>query len=150
MQNVIYNIDDVLINLLSLLKMCRNGVLLFDSQWLPWWPYNFGQRWWLKKEAMLAPYWSLTDTHHSFVNHGVSKVYYHIYSDSEPSSSQMLNTATSDVKNLLSKPLPTDFKASWMLVTTWVNLRPYQYPANMAQKVREKKTVTFVNENAFF
>ena len=87
---------------------------------------------------MLAPYWSLTDTQDSFEKNGVSKVYYHIYSDSEPSSVSMLNMATSDVKTLYSQPLPTEFKASWMLVITWVNLRPYQYPANMAQMVRIK------------
>ena len=51
----------------------------------------------------------------------------------------MLNTATSDVKRLLVKPLPTDFKASWVLVTTWENLRPYHFPASMANMVREKE-----------
>ncbi|RMX36464.1 hypothetical protein pdam_00010052, partial [Pocillopora damicornis] len=114
--------------------ICRNGLLLFDSQWLPWWPYNFGERWWLKKEAMLAPYWGLTDTDDSFVIQGFSKVYYHVYSDSDPSSTPLLKRASSDTKRLLSTPLPTAFKASWVLVVTWKNLRPYQYPANMANQ----------------
>ena len=120
----------------SLFKICRNGLLQFDSQWLPWWPYNFGERWWLKKEAMLAPYWGLTDTDDSFVIQGFSKVNYHVYSDSDPSSAPMLKRASSDTKRLLSTPLPTAFKASGVLVVTWRNLRPYQYPANMANQVK--------------
>jgi len=120
----------------DLFQICRNGLLLFDSKWLPWWPYNFGERWWLKKRAMLAPYWSLTDTYYSFARHGVSKVYYHEYSDSDPGSLHMMNTATSDVKRLLMKPLPTEFQASWVMVTTWENLRPYRYPTSMANIVR--------------
>ncbi|XP_022801631.1 mucin-like protein isoform X3 [Stylophora pistillata] len=114
--------------------ICRNGLLQFDSQWLPWWPYNFGERWWLKKKAMLAPYWSLTDTDDSFVIQGFSKVYYHVYSDSDPSSTPMLKRASSDTNKLLSTPLPTAFRASWVLVVTWKNLRPYQYPVNMANQ----------------
>ena len=123
----------------QLFQICRNGLLLFDLKWLPRWPYNFGERWWLKKVSMLAPYWSLTDSYYSFVSQGVSRVYYHEYSDSDPGSFHMLNTATSDVKRLLKKPLPTDFKASWVLVTTWENLRPYHFPASMANMVREKE-----------
>jgi len=134
----------------ELFQICRNGLLLFDSKWLPWWPYNFGERWWLKKRAMLAPYWSLTDTYYSFAGHGVSRVYYHKYSDSDPGSFHMLNTATSDVKRLLMEPLPTDFQASWVLVTTWENLRPYRYPASMADTVRVKKSITLSNNEISF
>ena len=116
----------------ELFQICRNGLLLFDSKWLPRWPYNFGKRWWLKKVSMLAPYWSLIDSYGC-------RVYYQEFSDSDPSSFHMLNTATSDVKRLLKKPLPTDFKASWVLLITWENLRPYHFPASMANVVREKK-----------
>ena len=87
---------------------------------------------------MLAPYWGLTDTYDSFTRHGVSRIYYHEYSDSDPGSFHVLNTATSDVKRLVMKPLPTDFKASWVLVTTWEKLRAYNYPASMANTVRLK------------
>ena len=87
---------------------------------------------------MLAPYWSLTDTYDSFTRHGVSRIYYHEYSDTDPGSFQVLNTATSDVKRLVMKPLPTDFKASWVLVTTWETLRAYNYLASMANTVRLK------------
>ena len=85
---------------------------------------------------MLAPYWSLTDTYDSFVRQSVSKVFYHVYSDSDPGSILMLKMASLDVRKLLSTPLPTDFKASWVLVITWENLRPYRYPASMANQVR--------------
>ncbi|XP_022801634.1 protein sidekick-2-like [Stylophora pistillata] len=125
--------------------ICRNGLLQFDSQWLPWWPYNFGERWWLKKKAMLAPYWCLMDTDDSFVIQGFSKVYYHVYSDSEPRSTGMLKMASSDTKRLLSTPLPTAFEASWVLVVTWKNLRPYQYPADMANQGNTFQLVLITN-----
>ena len=85
---------------------------------------------------MLAPYWGLTDIDGSFVIQGFSKVYYNVYSDSDPSSAPLLKRASSDTKRLSSTPLPTAFKASWVLVVTWKNLRPYQYPANMANQVK--------------
>lgn len=75
---------------------------------------------------MLAPYWSNIDFGNSFVN-GPSKVFYHVYSDSVPGSNTTLSEATEDVMKLLLRPLPTSFNASWVLVVTWVDLRPREY-----------------------
>ncbi|PFX32349.1 Mucin-4 [Stylophora pistillata] len=77
--------------------------------------------------------------------YGFSKVYYHVYSDSDPSSTPMLKRASSDTEKLLSTPLPTAFKASWVLVVTWKNLRPYQYPANMANQGNTFQLVLITN-----
>ena len=84
---------------------------------------------------MLAPYWSQVDDVTSFSN-GPSKVFYHMFSESEPGSNTTLREATADVIKLISRPLPTKFNASWVLVVTWVNLRPKGYDADSQNLVR--------------
>ncbi|KAL9953601.1 hypothetical protein ACROYT_G041044 [Oculina patagonica] len=108
------------------LHICPNGVIQFERERINRWPYKFGQRYWLRDDAMLAPYWSNVDFGSSFVN-GPSKVFYHVYSDSMPSSNITLSEATEDVMKLLKRPLATNFTASWVLVVTWEKLRPREY-----------------------
>ena len=73
---------------------------------------------------MLAPYWSNVDCRSSFIN-GRSKVFYHVYSDSQEGSNVTLSEASADVKKLHNRPFAKDFNASWVLVVTWEKLRPY-------------------------
>lgn len=74
---------------------------------------------------MLAPYWALTDNYQSFINERISNVYYHVYTglDNTPTSTKVLDQATRDVNKHYQQDLPTSFKASWVLVVTWSNLR---------------------------
>lgn len=118
-----------------ILQVCPNGVIQFESERINRWPYKFGQRYWLRYDATLAPYWSNIDLVNSFVI-GPSKVFYHIYSDSIPGSNTTLSVATADVMRLLLRPLPTNFSATWVLVVTWENLRPREYKAASENLVR--------------
>ena len=117
------------------LQVCPNGVVQFESERFNRWPYKFGQRYWLRYDPVLAPYWSNIDLVDSFVN-GPSKVFYQIYSDSIPGANTTLSMATADVKKLLSRPLPTNFSASWVLVVTWEKLRPRELTAASQSLVR--------------
>ncbi|XP_068712588.1 uncharacterized protein [Montipora foliosa] len=110
------------------LHVCPNGVVQFESERFNRWPYRFGQRYWLRYDPILAPYWSNIDLVNSFVT-GPSKVFYQIYSDSIPGANTTLIMAMADVMKLLSRPLPTNFSASWVLVVTWEKLRPREYTA---------------------
>ena len=120
------------------LQVCPNGVVQFESERFNRWPYKFGQRYWLRYDPILAPYWSNIDLVDSFVN-GTSKVFYQIYSDSIPGANTTLSMATADVKKLLSRPLPTNFSASWVLVVTWEKLRAREYTAASQSLVRYVK-----------
>ena len=72
---------------------------------------------------MLAPYWAPTDLE-SFVN-GPSKVFYHVYDAKQPNSNATLQNATADVLSVFGGKLPQGktFKASWVLVVTWKDIR---------------------------
>ena len=117
------------------LQVCPNGVVQFESERFNRWPYKFGQRYWLRYDPILAPYWSNIDLVNSFVT-GPSKVFYQTYSVSDPGANTTLSMATADVMKLLSRPLPTNFSASWVLVVTWENLRPREYTAASQNLVR--------------
>ena len=93
------------------------------------WPYKFGQRYWLRYDSMLAPYWSNVDCSGSSID-GPLKVFYHVYSDSVQGSNETLSKATTDVINLLTRPLGTTFEATWALVVTWQKLHPQHYSAS--------------------
>ena len=85
-------------------------------------PYSFGQRYWLRFSPMLAVYWTRTDIRRSFSS-GLSKVFYQVYSG--PSANTTLRQATFDVLSVFNSSLPqgTTFRATWVCVVTWVNLR---------------------------
>ena len=82
---------------------------------------------------MLAPYWSNVDCRSSFIN-GRSKVFYHVYSDSQAGSHVTLSEASADVKKLHNRPFARDFNASWVLVVTWEKLRPREFQYNVASQ----------------
>ena len=84
---------------------------------------------------MLAPYWSNVDCHSSFIN-GLSKVFYHVYSDSQAGSNVTLSEASADVKKLHNRPFAKNFNASWVLVVTWEKLRPREYNVASQNLVR--------------
>ena len=107
------------------------------------WPYKFGQRYWLRYYAMLAPYWSMVDCHSSFIN-GPSKVFYHVYCDTKSGSNAVLIKATNDVTRLYPRPLPTKFKASWVLVVTWLKLRPLGLNLASPNLVRSAHACSFL------
>lgn len=95
---------------------------------------------------MLAPYWSYIDPVESFVT-GPSKVFYQVYSDTIQGSNTTLTMATADVMKLLSRPLPTNFSATWVLVVTWEKLRPQEYtaaPQNLVRYVQDNNTLNFL------
>ena len=92
---------------------------------------------------MLAPYWSRIDRRVSFTN-GPSKVFYHVYSNSTLGSNITLMKATNDVYRLLSRPLPTKFEASWVLVVTWEKLRPWELNAASPNLVLLVLLLTFL------
>ena len=97
---------------------------------------------------MLAPYWSDIDPVKSFVT-GPSKVFYQIYSDTIPDSNTTLTMATADVMKLLSRPLPTNFSATWVLVVTWEKLRPQEYsaaPQNLVRFVQDNDAIKFLTD----
>ena len=121
-----------------ILQVCPNGVIQFESERFNRWPYKFGQRYWLRYDPILAPYWSNIDLVNSFVT-GPSKVFYQIYSDSMPGANTTLGMATADVMKLLTRPLPTNFSASWVLVVTWEKLRPRELTAASQSLVRYVK-----------
>ncbi|XP_068732482.1 uncharacterized protein [Montipora capricornis] len=108
------------------LYICCNGAIQFERERMNRWPYKFGQRYWLRYDAMLAPYWSNVDCTGSSVD-GPPKVFYHVYSDSVPGSNETLSKATNDVNKLLTRPLATKFEATWALVVTWEKLHPQHY-----------------------
>ena len=118
-------------------QICCNGAIQFESERINRWPYKFGQRYWLRYDAMLAPYWSNVDCGSSFVT-GPSKVFYHVFSDSEAGSNVTLSTASADVRKLLNRPFANNFNASWVLVITWDELRPreFQYDVSSQNLVR--------------
>ena len=105
-----------------MLQICRNGLLRFESPLLVHRPLQLTPDFSLPNAAILAPYWSKTNVDSSF--NAISKVYYHVYSKDDSNSSALLKRATSDVKRFLTNPLPTNFKASWLIVVTWMNLKP--------------------------
>ncbi|XP_078349239.1 mucin-like protein [Oculina patagonica] len=126
------------------LHICPNGVIQFERERINRWPYKFGQRYWLRDDAMLAPYWCNIDFGSSFVN-GPSKVFYHVYSDSIPSSNTTLSKATEDVMKLFRRPLATNFTASWVLVVTWEKLRPRGYNADSQNLLNTFQAVIITN-----
>ena len=103
-------------------QICRNGLLRFESSLLVHRPLELTPDFSLPNAAILAPYWSKTNVDSSF--NKISKVYYHVYSKDDSNSAAVLKRATSDVKRFLTNPLPTNFKATWLIVVTWMNLKP--------------------------
>jgi hypothetical protein len=100
-------------------------VIRFGTHLFPHWPYPFRSTKSCNIDlAMLAPYWALTDPY-SFYQPIISAVYYHAYTalDKTAKSTKVLKQATSDVYRLYLPTLPTRFKASYVLVVTWHNLR---------------------------
>lgn len=98
------------------------------------------------KTAIIAPFWALTDVEDAFVVHNISKVFYQVYDSSDATAKKILNQATFDVKtfHLDVKKLyvgqlnrkPKNFIAKWVLVVTWVNLRPpnaHNLPSNLVR-----------------
>ena len=82
--------------------------------------------------AIIAPFWATTDDYVAF-KAGHSKMYYHVYRQ----TSRQKNNKTSDILTLASQHVRlyaekekfANFKATWALVVTWVNLCPYvHYP----------------------
>jgi len=104
--------------------VCPNGVIQFERDRLNQRPYNFGQRYWLRYSKMLAVYWTRTDIGRSFKD-GTSKVFYHVYSGQ--GASEVLREATSDVLSVFNVSLPQGktFRATWVLIVTWENLRHF-------------------------
>ncbi|XP_031569003.1 uncharacterized protein LOC116303577 [Actinia tenebrosa] len=121
-----------------MVHICRNGALLFETPQLVRWSHRFSERdWAYNKTAIIAPYWALTDVEDPFVIHNISKVFYQAYDNSNDERSKaILQQATYDVKtfhmdvqglyeNNENHQKPNeDFDAKWVLVVTWVNLRP--------------------------
>lgn len=80
---------------------------------------------------MLAPFWSKIDIYGSFCSDSQldcvfgevnrSAVFYQEYTEDSPNASYILDRASQDVRN---NSEFSSFKASWVLVVTWVRLRP--------------------------
>lgn len=109
---------------LIVFQICRNGLLRFESPLLVHRPLDLTPDFSLPNAAILAPYWGKTNVDSSFNATSSHQVYYHVYSKDDSNSSVVLKRATSDVKRFLTNPLPTNFKASWLIVVTWMNLKP--------------------------
>ena len=85
------------------------------------------------KIPMLFPFWSVIDRDHSFCSSAQdclfdysnrSAVFYQVYTEGSNASnaSYILNRATQDVRN--NSEEFGGFTASWVLVVTWLRLRP--------------------------
>lgn len=120
--------------------------------WTFKYPYKFGPWYWFKTLAMLAPYWAQTDTNWGFKREAVnrfycsddgertncsyrmtsvdpkkwSSVYYRVYDNykNTPGTKDMLLKASQDVHKYHDEPAFKNFKATWVLVVTWVRLYP--------------------------
>ena len=74
--------------------------------------------------GIIAPFWATTDTYFAF-SKGHSKVYYHVYRQTQEKSNEILDLASNHVKNYTGGF--DNFKATWVLVATWKKLCPYFY-----------------------
>ena len=91
--------------------------------WSWWWPQKFGVYRWFKNMAIIAPFWARTDRHAAFsANH--SEVFYHIY---DQSGDSVLEKASQDVRVYDKSGAFAKFRATWVLVVTWVKLCPFVY-----------------------
>ena len=89
---------------------------------------------------MLFPYWSKIDIYGSFCSNSSnpqdcffdyvnrSAVFYQVYTEdsNEPNASYILDRASQEVMSRNMSQLFSSFSASWVLVVTWLRLRPRQ------------------------
>lgn len=116
-------------------QICPDGTIRFDEPFVlnfvpvPTWnierfPFNI---------AMFFPFWSVIDRDHSFCSSAQdcivhysnrSAVFYQVYTEGSnaPNASYILDRASQDVKNNTQEF--GFFSASWVLVVTWLRLRP--------------------------
>ncbi|CAH1255381.1 NOTCH2 [Branchiostoma lanceolatum] len=110
------------------LYVCDNGMISFETPWAPWIPYLFGTRRTYNTIAMTAPFWAMSDASSlSQDRQGTqhSHIYFHSYAegDGQANTEEILNRAGDDANDYDSS-LP-DFRPTWALVVTWVDLPPY-------------------------
>ncbi|XP_066271840.1 uncharacterized protein [Branchiostoma lanceolatum] len=109
-------------------SVCDNGMISFETPWAPWIPYLFGTRRTYNNIAMTAPFWAMSDASSlSQDRQGTqhSHIYFHSYAegDGQANTEEILNRAGDDANDYDSS-LP-DFRPTWALVVTWVDLPPY-------------------------
>ena len=82
--------------------------------------------------AMVFPFWAKIDTVRSFCSNpqdcsfsydNRSAVLYQVYTDDSANGTDILDRANQEVRNN-SEPKFSSFSASWVLVVTWLRLRP--------------------------
>jgi len=79
--------------------------------------------------AIIAPFWATTDEYVAF-KAGHSKMYYHVYRQTKRKNnktSDILTMASENVRLYAKSEKFESFKATWVLVVTWVKLCPYVY-----------------------
>ena len=79
--------------------------------------------------AVIAPFWATTDEYVAF-KVGYSKMYYQVYKNMERNNARtaaILKTASKHVQNYEKCGKFASFKATWVLVVTWVKICPYVY-----------------------
>lgn len=126
----------LLITKVSLLfQICPDGTIRFDEPFVlnvvptpTWDTENFPF-----KNPMLFPFWSVVDRDYSFCSSDQdcifdysnrSAVFYRVYTEGSnvPNASDILDRASQDVRNNTQEF--GFFSASWVLVVTWLRLRP--------------------------
>ena len=127
-------------------------------EWAFKYPYKFGPWYWLEDIATLAPFWARTDTYWGFQRQDTyryqcsiagdqyncshkllhvdpnkwSSVYYRVYDkyNNKRGTEEMLLKASQDVHKYHDEQRFKNFKATWVLVVTWVHVYPgdwYEY-----------------------
>jgi len=77
----------------------------------------------------MAPFWARTNQYLAF-KAGVSKVYYHVYKQSRQNTFQtdkILTMASQHVQSYDYSGKFANFKATWVLVVTWVDICPFLF-----------------------
>ena len=117
--------------LLFILQICRNGKIQLHYKRSWWWPQKFGVYRWFNNMTIIAPFWALTDQYVAF-RAGHSKVYYHVYEETNkksPQTSDVLTMASQHVRRYDKIGKFSSFSVTWVLVVTWEKLCPYvSYP----------------------
>ena len=79
--------------------------------------------------AVIAPFWATTNEFEAF-KAGHSKMYYQVYKNTDGNNartSEILKTSSRHVQLYDKSGKFANFKATWVLVVTWVKICPFVY-----------------------
>ena len=122
-------------------QVCPNGLIHFELEQVWPRPVRFEEEAFQINYAVLSPFWvkidNSTSTFENVGSYNHSAVFYHVYTPgNQLCDDYVLGNATEDVRNLAQSADFSRFTATWVLVVTWLRLRP-QSPDNIiSEKVR--------------